>query len=77
VIDCQAAIRQLWEYLDGTIDEPDRRLLMQHLARCLRCCGERDFAIELRRLLADSRTDVMPDDVRRRLTETLEGLTDE
>jgi len=74
MIDCTDAMRQLWEYLDGTVEVADRALVDEHLARCRRCCGERDFAIELRRMLADSRTEELPDDVRRRLYDTLEGL---
>ena len=53
MIDCTEAMRQLWEYLDGTVDLPERALVDEHLARCRRCCGERDFAIELRRLLKE------------------------
>ena len=77
MIDCHEAMRQLWEYLDGTVTAADRGLVEQHLARCRRCCGELDFAVELRRLLAESRCDDLPDDVRHRLTATLEDLADE
>jgi anti-sigma factor (TIGR02949 family) len=74
MIDCTEAMRHLWEYLDGTVDLPDRGLVDEHLAWCRRCCGERDFAIELRRLLADSRSAELPDDVRHRLTGALGDL---
>jgi anti-sigma factor (TIGR02949 family) len=74
MIDCFEAMRQLWDYLDGSTGPSDRTLVEEHLARCRRCCGERDFAIELRRMLADSRSDDLPDDVRRRLNDTLEDL---
>jgi anti-sigma factor (TIGR02949 family) len=77
MIDCAEAMRQLWEYLDGTVCTADREQVDAHLARCRRCCGELEFAVELRRLLADSRTDDLPEDVRHRLTATLEDLTDE
>ena len=77
MIDCHEAMRRLWEYLDGTVTTTDRSLVEQHLARCQRCCGELDFAVELRRMLADSRTEGLPDDVRQRLTATLEDLADE
>ncbi|HEU4425596.1 MAG TPA: zf-HC2 domain-containing protein [Pilimelia sp.] len=77
MIDCHEAMRRLWEYLDDTVTVADRSLVEQHLARCRRCCGELDFAVELRRLLADSRYDDLPDDVRQRLTATLEDLADE
>jgi mycothiol system anti-sigma-R factor len=74
MIDCHEAMRQLWEYLDNTVDAADRTLLQEHLARCRRCCGELEFAVELRRLLADSCSQDLPDDVRQRLNETLEDL---
>jgi anti-sigma factor (TIGR02949 family) len=77
MIDCHEAMRRLWEYLDSTDTAADRCLVEQHLARCRRCCGEMEFAIELRQLLADSRYDDLPDDVRHRLTATLEELADE
>jgi mycothiol system anti-sigma-R factor len=74
MISCSEAIKQLWEYLDGTVDEADRALLEEHLAHCRRCCGELEFAEELRRFLAESGGEEVPDDVMRRLNETLEGL---
>jgi mycothiol system anti-sigma-R factor len=74
MIDCHEAMRRLWEYLDSTVCAVDRALLDEHLARCRRCCGELEFAVELRRLLADSRSEEVPDDVRHRLNETLEDL---
>ncbi|MGH9248137.1 MAG: zf-HC2 domain-containing protein [Acidimicrobiales bacterium] len=74
MISCADAVRQLWEYLDGTVDDADRRLIDEHLGRCRRCCGELEFARELRRTLADAAHDDVPDDVLRRLNQTLEEL---
>jgi anti-sigma factor (TIGR02949 family) len=74
MISCAEATRQLWEYLDATIDVVARDAIEAHLARCRRCCGELEFAKELRRFLASSARDVAPDDVLRRLDQTLEEL---
>ena len=74
MIGCAEAMRQLWEYLDATVDTADRALVEEHLARCRRCCGELEFAVELRRLLAEPGREAMPDDVLRRLSDTLEDL---
>ena len=74
MIDCDEAMRQLWEYLDGVVDDADRALIDEHLARCLRCCGERDFARELRRFLSSHAREELPHDVARRLNQTLEDL---
>jgi anti-sigma factor (TIGR02949 family) len=77
MIDCHEAMRLLWEYLDRSATTTDRNLFEQHLTHCRRCCGEMDFAVELRRLLAESRDVDLPDDVRHRLTTALEELADE
>ncbi|MGH8827269.1 MAG: anti-sigma factor family protein, partial [Jiangellaceae bacterium] len=74
VISCAEAIKQLWDYLDGTVDDTERRLIDEHLVRCRRCCGELEFARELRRTLADAANDDVPGDVLRRLNQTLEEL---
>jgi anti-sigma factor RsiW len=74
VITCTEAVKQLWEYLDGTVDEAERGLIDEHLARCRRCCGELEFARELRRALADAAHDDLPGDVLQRLSQTLEEL---
>jgi mycothiol system anti-sigma-R factor len=74
MIRCSEAIRHLWEYLDATTDAATREAIDEHLARCRACCGELDFARELRRFLASSARDEVPEAVLRRLNETLEEL---
>ena len=74
MISCSEAVRQLWEYLDGALDATDRALVEEHLGLCRRCCGELEFAEELRRFLASSAHEDLPDDVLRRLNQTLEEL---
>lgn len=74
MISCHDAVRQLWEYLDGTVDRADRALVEEHLSRCRRCCGEMEFAQELRRLLAGPAPADIPAEVQRRLNQTLEEM---
>jgi anti-sigma factor (TIGR02949 family) len=74
MISCAAATSQLWEFLDGMVDATARDAIDEHLARCRRCCGELEFAHELRRFLASPAGDRLPDDVLRRLNQTLEEL---
>ncbi|TDD26302.1 zf-HC2 domain-containing protein [Kribbella turkmenica] len=74
MISCHDAVRQLWEYLDGTVDQADRALVEEHLSRCRRCCGEMEFAQELRRLLAGPVPADIPAEVQRRLNQTLEEM---
>lgn len=74
MITCAEAVRQLWAYLDGVVEESERTLVEEHLAFCRRCCGELEFAEELRGFLATHAADELPPDVRSRLTATLDEL---
>lgn len=74
MIGCTEAFNRLWEYLDGTVDADDRALVEEHLARCRTCCGELEFAKELRATLARRSSEDLPADVVRRLNQTIEEL---
>jgi anti-sigma factor (TIGR02949 family) len=74
VITCAEAVRQLWAYLDGVVDAPAREAVEEHLSFCRRCCGEAEFALELRTFLAASAAEELPADVRSRLAATLDQL---
>jgi anti-sigma factor (TIGR02949 family) len=74
IITCAEAVRQLWEYLDGTLDENEREAIDEHLSFCRTCCGEAEFAEELRKFLRSSAEVELPDDVRARLGATLSEL---
>lgn len=73
-ITCEEAVRRLWEYLDGTLGEVEDEAIERHLGICRRCCGEAEFAEELRRFLRAAAEVELPDDVRARLTSTLDEL---
>jgi anti-sigma factor RsiW len=72
VISCGDAVNRLWAYLDVSLGTVEQRTVEKHLTLCRRCCGEMEFAVELRRLLSDAGHWEIPDDVRRRLDQTLE-----
>ncbi len=74
MITCAEAVKQLWDYLDGVVEESQRELIEEHLGFCRRCCGELEFAEELRRFLAVHAEDDVPPAVRARLTTTLDEL---
>jgi mycothiol system anti-sigma-R factor len=74
MITCAEAVRQLWEYLDGSLPDDKRAAIEEHLSFCRRCCGEVEFAEELRGFLAREAAEEIPADVRMRLIATLDEL---
>lgn len=74
IIPCSDAVRQLWEYLDEALSPEDHAKVERHLAFCRRCCGELEFAKELRTFLASNDVEEIPPDVRKRLERFVEGL---
>lgn len=74
MISCAQAVRDLWAYLDGLVDEAHRDAVEQHLSVCRRCCGELEFAEELRGFLARHADEELPAEARARLTATLDAL---
>lgn len=74
IIPCSDAVRQLWEYLDEALSPEDHAKVEHHLAFCRRCCGELEFAKELRTFLASNDVEEIPPDVRKRLERFVEGL---
>ncbi|HYZ19256.1 MAG TPA: zf-HC2 domain-containing protein [Gaiellaceae bacterium] len=74
MITCAEAVERLWAYLDGALTPDDRAALEEHLAFCRVCCGEVEFAQELRGFLARSAREELPDEVRARLIASLDEL---
>jgi mycothiol system anti-sigma-R factor len=73
-IPCSEAVRQLWDYLDRAITPEDQERVEQHLSFCRRCCGELEFAKEIRRFLASGPSEEIPGHVRERLERFVEEL---
>ena len=74
LIPCSEAVRQLWDYLDHAIPVEDQEKVEKHLSFCRTCCGELEFAKELRRFLASGEAEEVPPDVRARLERFVEEM---
>lgn len=74
VIPCSEAVRQLWDYLDNAISPDDQALVERHLSFCRTCCGELEFAKELRSFLASRGAEELPSDVKIRLERFVQEL---
>lgn len=68
MIKCKEAVSRLWAYLDRNIERIEEAELEEHLGLCRHCCGELEFAKQVRSLLRRSATGLQPTpDVRARL----------
>ena len=74
LIPCSEAVRKLWDYLDNAISAEDQEKVERHLAVCRTCCGELEFAKELRSFLSSGSADEIPPHVKERLERFVEDL---
>ncbi len=51
MIDCREAVRRMWAYLDHELDAKPVTEFEAHLQTCQRCCGELEFAKQVRESL--------------------------
>ncbi len=77
MISCSDAVQKLWEYLDGAVDDTQREAIEEHLSFCRRCCGELEFAEELRSFLAAHAEDELPESIHARLLTALDEVISE
>ena len=74
LIPCSEAVRKLWDYLDNAVSPGDQEKVERHLSFCRTCCGELEFAKELRAFLASGSAQELPVDVRARLERFVQEL---
>jgi anti-sigma factor (TIGR02949 family) len=72
VLDCHAAMRRLWEYLDGELSEQTLEAIHAHLSTCADCYRHYDFEREfLAALEAVQAQDCAPSTLHSRVLDTL------
>ncbi len=68
MITCKEAVARLWEYLDRNLGRVRDAELDEHLGLCRHCCGELEFAKQVRDLLRrPDRASALTPEVRSRL----------
>jgi mycothiol system anti-sigma-R factor len=70
-MDCDKAIYQIYEYLDGELTVWKRRAITRHLDDCPPCAHGYDFEIELRQVVASKCRDEVPPELKRRIADAL------
>lgn len=74
MITCSEAVRRLWEYVERELPADDQERIGEHIAVCRQCCGEAEFAVELRGFFGRHAGGPLPTDVRTRLETFLTDL---
>jgi anti-sigma factor (TIGR02949 family) len=74
MIDCTAAVGRLWDYLERELPPADRTRIEEHLDFCRQCCGELEFAEELRRFMARKPEVELPTALVSRFDRLISGL---
>jgi len=54
-IDCQTAVRQLWDYLDEELDDRRMSEVRQHLESCSHCLPHAEFGTRFIQALSSAR----------------------
>ena len=75
-MDCDKASYRVYRYLDGELTFYRRWTIRRHLDKCPPCGQAFDFELELRQVVSSKCRDEVPEEVRRRIAEALEGHTD-
>ncbi len=71
-MDCTAAMRQLWDYLDGELTEERMAAVRAHLDRCGGCLPYADFERAFLEALSGCKSkECAPEALRRRIFERL------
>ncbi|HET9730588.1 MAG TPA: mycothiol system anti-sigma-R factor [Acidimicrobiia bacterium] len=70
-MDCDDAIRRVYEYLDGEMTMWRRRAIAHHLDECPPCAQGFVFEVELRRVVVSKCTEPVPDELRERIARSL------
>lgn len=74
MIDCTEAVSQLWDYIENNLEADNEAEMEEHLSFCRTCCGEVDFAEEMRTMMKSSAKPDIPTEVADRLGAFIDDL---
>lgn len=71
--DCNETLQELYEYLDGQLNDDIRHQIKSHLDDCSPCLGAYDFEAELRQVVRNRCVDQVPQSLRDRIARAIEA----
>jgi anti-sigma factor (TIGR02949 family) len=72
VIDCEEALRRLFEYLDAELHGESQREMEQHLERCRNCFSRVEFEKRLKAHIAEVGREPVPPELEQRIRRVLD-----
>ena len=69
---CLDALRRLYTYLDGELDDTRRLAIQRHLDECPPCLGAFDFEAELRVVIASKCREQVPNSLQTRISQVFQ-----
>jgi mycothiol system anti-sigma-R factor len=73
-IECEQALRQIFEYIDHELDDTERTAMEHHLHTCHSCYSRVEFERRLKAKLGDLKKDDADPAVRERIKRMLESF---
>jgi mycothiol system anti-sigma-R factor len=73
-IDCEEALRRLFEYLDAELNGEPQREIEQHLERCRSCFSRVEFEKQLKVYTAELGREPVPSELDARVRKVLAGF---
>lgn len=70
-MNCEDVLRQLYDYLDGEVDELTEADIEHHVHHCRECFSRMEFEKRLKSKVKESSTMQTPDEVQSRLMEIM------
>jgi anti-sigma factor (TIGR02949 family) len=74
VIDCEEALRRLFEYLDAELHGDSHREMEQHLERCRSCFSRVEFEKRLKAYTAELGREAVPPELELRIRKVLDSF---
>ena len=75
MINCKEAVSRLWAYMDRNLGLVQEKELEEHLGLCRHCCGELEFAKQIRdRIKQPGSATELPPESRAKLETLLKDL---
>ena len=73
-IDCDEVMRQLFDFLDGEVDEKADDEIHHHIDECRSCFTRVEFERVLKERIRASKDETLPDSLQNRITDLMKNL---